>query len=70
MPICLCGCDGEPKGGDFCPGHDQKLRTEIEKSIGGLGNLKKLAEVTHDYVNEKISLDSFGQRVRSIIPQR
>jgi hypothetical protein len=25
-PVCLCGCDGQTKGGRFLPGHDAKLK--------------------------------------------
>jgi hypothetical protein len=34
---------------------------------GGLLNLEALVEVACDYANGRISLDSLGQRVRSII---
>jgi hypothetical protein len=30
--------------GDFLPGHDQKLRSEIEKQVGGLLKLRELVE--------------------------
>ena len=41
---CGCGCKGMTKGGDYLPGHDQKLRAAIEERVGGLQNLKSLVE--------------------------
>lgn len=49
---CLCGCGEKTKGGTFCPGHDQKLRTAIEDAVGGLQNLRSIAEA---YVGKQIS---------------
>ena len=68
MPICACGCGGETQG-RFCPGHDQRLRAKLEKKVGegGLLNLEALVEVACDYANGRTSLESLGQRVRSII---
>ncbi len=44
MPKCECGCDENTKGGVFLPGHDQKLRVEIERVAGGLVELRSLVE--------------------------
>ncbi|MGH0002803.1 hypothetical protein ACQU0X_22235 [Pseudovibrio ascidiaceicola] len=44
--ICACGCEALTKGGEFLPGHDQKLRAALEHTAGGLLELKKLVE-TH-----------------------
>ncbi|WP_372520235.1 hypothetical protein [Roseovarius sp.] len=41
---CLCGCGEKTKGGKYRPGHDQKLRTAIEEAVGGLENLRTIAE--------------------------
>jgi hypothetical protein len=41
---CACGCGGETRGGDFMPGHDQRLRAAIEERVGGLLNLKRIVE--------------------------
>ena len=48
MKWCECGCGEQTKGGDFLPGHDQKLRVEIEKVAGGLLKLKELVEEAKD----------------------
>ena len=45
METCLCGC-GETvsPGRKFVPGHDQKLRADLENAVGGLGAMKDLVE--------------------------
>ena len=52
MPLCICGCEEETKGGKFRPGHDQKLRVSIEDAVGGLEALKIIAE---DKIGKPIS---------------
>ena len=42
--VCKCGCGESTKGGRFRPGHDQKLRAEIERRAGGLEELRILVE--------------------------
>lgn len=41
---CGCGCGAETRGGDFLPGHDQRLRAMLEEKVGGLLNLKEIVE--------------------------
>jgi hypothetical protein len=55
MRICACGCGGETKGGNFLPGHDQKLRKNLEDSVGGLLNLKYLVEISHQFANQQMN---------------
>jgi hypothetical protein len=71
MPTCKCGCEGETRRGKFQPGHDQRLRAKLEKKVGadGVLNREALVEVACDYANGRITLESFGQRVKSIIPE-
>lgn len=33
---CECGCGETPAGGMFLPGHDQRLRKDLEERVGGL----------------------------------
>jgi len=42
--LCNCGCGETTAGGQFLPGHDQKLRIAIERKVGGLLELKALVE--------------------------
>jgi hypothetical protein len=46
--ICRCGCGGETKGGRYLPGHDQKLRAEIERRAGGLEELRRVVKKALD----------------------
>jgi len=64
MGICACGCSGATQGGVFLPGHDQKLRTDIENRVGGLLKLARIVEAAEEYVSGGLSLESFGERVR------
>ncbi|MGA9755002.1 MAG: hypothetical protein WBV23_07650 [Desulfobaccales bacterium] len=41
----------------------------MEEMVGGLLKLEALVEVACDYANGRISLEAFGQRVRSINPE-
>lgn len=52
MSVCICGCGEKTKGGKFRPGHDQKLRSAIEKDVGGLESLKVIAE---NHIGREIS---------------
>ncbi len=48
MNKCKCGC-GEKVARNFCPGHDTKLRTKIERKAGGIFNLKELVNAAQLY---------------------
>lgn len=65
MPICACGCGGSPKRGKFLPGHDQKLRKEIEEKVGGLLKLSALTEISEDFSLNKINCDDFCKKVKA-----
>jgi hypothetical protein len=48
MKWCECGCGEKTKGGEFLPGHDQRLRVEVERVAGGLLKLRELVEAAKD----------------------
>ncbi len=55
MAKCLCGCRQEvTRKSRFIQGHDQKLRTCFEKSIGGADNLIKLKRIVDKIGYEKV----------------
>ncbi len=60
---CGCGCGGITKSGDYLPGHDQKLRSAIEREVGGLAELRSIVE---NHLGHTIS--STGKRKRVIPP--
>lgn len=65
MPQCKCGCCKQAVK-KFRPGHDQKLRISLEKSVGGLLSLKTLIEAAELYAKGEESEHSFLKRVRAI----
>jgi hypothetical protein len=41
---CQCGCEGVTRGGEFLPGHDQRLYAAIVKEVGGVVELRRIVE--------------------------
>ena len=67
MKSCSCGC-GEPTGGGvFKPGHDQKLRADLERRAGGLLNLAKLVEAAEQVAQGRASVDLLSQVAKRIL---
>jgi len=64
MAICACGCGETTAGGQFKPGHDQKLRTKLEESAGGLVALARLIDSAEEFASGKMDLEEFAGRVR------
>ncbi|GLR25025.1 hypothetical protein [Limnobacter litoralis] len=63
---CACGCGGRPVAGDFLPGHDQKLRSELEKRVGGLIPLRMLVEAAEYFADGTIQASMFNNMVKDI----
>ena len=64
---CGCGCGSETRGGDFLPGHDQRLRAILEEKVGGLLNLKRIVEKA---LNENIDhqgISAMNQQIKDIV---
>lgn len=68
MPTCECGC-GEESARAFVPGHDQRLRTVLERRVGGILSLRSLVEVTESYANGDITGEVLSQHVRKLFAQ-
>jgi hypothetical protein len=66
MPDCECGC-GETATGDFVPGHDQKLRTALERRVGGVLGLRKLVEAAEAHQRGDSTAEELGQAVRRVL---
>lgn len=66
MPICECGCDGEIAGGAFLPGHDQKLRADLERRVGGLAAMRSLVENTEAFAAGNLTPDDLVMAVAII----
>ena len=64
MNLCECGCNEQTAGGQFVPGHDQKLRSRLEASVGGLLQLRDLVTAMEKYVAGGISAEDLTANVR------
>ncbi len=67
MPICACGCDESTEGGTFRPGHDSKLRAEAERRAGGVISLAKLVDAAVEFVDDAVTLDQLGDRIKQLM---
>ena len=66
MAQCECGC-GQESEREFLPGHDQKLRTQLESRVGGVLALRDLIDATQAYVSGQSTDNAFTQRVRAVM---
>ena len=67
MPACACDCGGETAAGTFLPGHDQRLRADIERRAGGLLNLSRLVTCAEDYVNGRVPLSDLNAILQEVL---
>jgi hypothetical protein len=64
---CACGCGQATSGGEYRPGHDQKLRAQLERRVGGLSGLARLVDTVERYLDGSVSLDVLGRRLHELI---
>jgi hypothetical protein len=69
-PECACGCGGQPAGGNFLPGHDQRLRADLERRVGGLLPLRKLVEAAEYFAEGTIQPSMFNSMVNDVFRMR
>lgn len=50
----------------FCPGHDQRLRTDLERRVGGLIFLRMLVEAAEQFVEGNIGGSRFNGMVKEL----
>jgi hypothetical protein len=62
--ICGCGCGKSTQGGTYRPGHDQSLRSKLERRVGGLSKLEAIVDAAEAFARNEISADAFGDRVQ------
>jgi hypothetical protein len=62
----MCDCGEDTAGGNFKPGHDQRLRSQLEQKVGGLLNLKELVNSSFSYSNGDIPLDDFRAKLEEM----
>jgi hypothetical protein len=63
---CACGCGEKPIKGNFLPGHDQRLRTDLERRVGGLIGLRMLVEAAEYFVAGDLGSSQFNGMVREL----
>ena len=66
MTECECGCGEDTAGGPFRPGHDQKLRAQLESRVGGIFQMRSLVEAMENFRSRKSTPESFAATVREI----
>jgi hypothetical protein len=68
MGNCKCGCGERTSGGNFLPGHDQKLRTMLVDEVGGLFALQELVQSAKKYSCGEKDPEELLDLIRRIFP--
>ncbi len=63
MSKCQCGC-GSDASSDFVPGHDQKLRAELERRVGGILALRSIVDAADAHMRGDTSSEALAQAIR------
>ena len=63
---CACGCGQKPVKGAFLPGHDQHLRADLERRVGGLIHLRMLVEAAEYFAEGQIGSSMFNNMVKDL----
>jgi hypothetical protein len=63
---CECGCGESVASGSFKPGHDQKLRADLERRVGGLLALRSLVEAAESYAGGLSPIEKLADVARGI----
>lgn len=67
---CACGCGEKPVKGTFLPGHDQLLRVNLERRVGGLIQLRMLVEAAEYFADGSIGGSMFNNMVKDLLQNR
>jgi len=67
---CACGCGEKPVGGHFLPGHDQRLRADLERRVGGLIALRMLVEAAEYFVAGDVGSSQFNSMVKDLFQNK
>ena len=62
---CQCGC-GESVIGSFKPGHDQRLRADLERRVGGVFGLRELVEAAEKYNSGRANAKELANSISAI----
>ena len=64
---CACGCGTAVQHRDFVPGHDQKLRVQLEQRAGGLLALRDLIESLKKHARGESTAEALSATVRKAL---
>lgn len=67
---CACGCGEKPVKGQFLPGHDQRLRADLERRLGGLVPLRMLVEAAEYFAAGQVGHSQFNGMVKELFRDR
>ena len=70
LMACACGCGETPVKGYFLPGHDQRLRLDLEGRVGGLIPLRMLVEAAEYFADGSIGSAMFNSMVKDLFQKR
>ncbi|MGO9316804.1 MAG: hypothetical protein ACLPXT_03735 [Terracidiphilus sp.] len=63
---CQCECGVIAPNGLFLPGHDQKLRIDLENRVGGIMAMRELVEAAEKFSRGKSNSTVLAKTVESI----
>jgi hypothetical protein len=64
MALCQCECGEDAGQSTFRPGHDQRLRAELEGRVGGLLTMRALVRAMESYSRGITSTEALAQEIR------
>lgn len=67
---CACGCGDKPVRGHFLPGHDQRLRVDLEQRVGGLISLRMLVEAAEYFAAGNVGSSQFNSMVKVLFQNK
>lgn len=70
MASCECGCGRAPASGRFLPGHDPRLRSDLEQRVGGFLALRSIIEDCEAHFAGRLSAQAFADRARATLANR
>lgn len=63
---CQCGCGAIVLTASFQPRHDQKLRADLERRVGGIFGVRELVEAAEQFYRGESNLEALGKTIEAI----
>jgi hypothetical protein len=64
---CQCGCGAVVLTASFQPGHDQKLRADLERRVGGIFGVRELVEAAERFHRGESNPEALGKTIEAIL---